>query len=90
VLASVCVRAVTVTVPRPPPPPPPPRSVSDVEQEKRFTGRIEDPAKRWKLSPFDLTARSKCVRAAAAGGRRGAAGGDALLRGVRSSRASSA
>ena len=28
-------------------------------QEKRFQDRIDTPAKRWKLSPFDLTARSK-------------------------------
>jgi polyphosphate kinase 2 len=36
-------------------------SVSDEEQEKRFQARIDDPTKRWKLSPMDLTARSKWV-----------------------------
>jgi polyphosphate kinase len=36
-------------------------SVSDEEQEKRFFGRINDPTKRWKLSPMDLTARTKWV-----------------------------
>jgi polyphosphate kinase len=36
-------------------------SVSDDEQEKRFKARIEDPTKRWKLSPMDLTARSRWV-----------------------------
>jgi polyphosphate kinase len=29
-------------------------SVSDVEQEKRFRSRAEDPMRRWKLSPMDL------------------------------------
>jgi polyphosphate kinase 2 len=29
-------------------------SVSDVEQEKRFQSRAEDPMRRWKLSPMDL------------------------------------
>src|SRR5947208_9877445 len=29
-------------------------SVSDEEQERRFLGRINDPSKRWKLSPMDL------------------------------------
>jgi polyphosphate kinase len=28
--------------------------VSEQEQHKRFLGRIEDPSKRWKLSPMDL------------------------------------
>jgi len=32
-------------------------SVSDEEQERRFKARIEDPEKRWKLSPMDLEAR---------------------------------
>ena len=32
-------------------------SVSDDEQERRFRARIEDPEKRWKLSPMDLEAR---------------------------------
>ncbi len=36
-------------------------SVSDEEQEKRFRGRIDDPLKGWKLSPMDLTARSRWV-----------------------------
>jgi polyphosphate kinase 2 len=36
-------------------------SVSDDEQERRFQKRIEDPAKRWKLSPMDLEARSRWV-----------------------------
>ena len=34
-------------------------SVSDEEQERRFQARINDPAKRWKLSPMDLEARSR-------------------------------
>lgn len=36
-------------------------SVSDEEQEKRFQARIDDPTRRWKLSPMDLTARSRWV-----------------------------
>ncbi len=36
-------------------------SVSDHEQEKRFQDRIEDPIKRWKISPMDLKAREKWV-----------------------------
>lgn len=36
-------------------------SVSDEEQEKRFQDRIEDPTKRWKLSPMDLESRRKWV-----------------------------
>lgn len=36
-------------------------SVSDEVQEKRFQARIEDPAKRWKLSPMDLESRRKWV-----------------------------
>ena len=36
-------------------------SVSDDEQEERFQARIDDPAKRWKLSPIDLEARSRWV-----------------------------
>ena len=36
-------------------------SVSPDEQEKRFQDRLEDPAKRWKLSPMDLHARDKWV-----------------------------
>ena len=34
-------------------------SVSDEEQEKRFQDRIDDPTKRWKLSPMDLQSRSR-------------------------------
>ncbi|HVJ96183.1 MAG TPA: polyphosphate kinase 2 [Acidimicrobiia bacterium] len=34
-------------------------SVSDEEQERRFRSRIEDPEKRWKLSPMDLEARAR-------------------------------
>ncbi len=36
-------------------------SVSDEEQERRFRGRIEDPTKRWKLSPMDLESRARWV-----------------------------
>ena len=36
-------------------------SVSDEEQEARFRERIEDPLKRWKLSPMDLESRSRWV-----------------------------
>ena len=36
-------------------------SVSDEEQERRFQARIDDPTKRWKLSPMDLQARSKWI-----------------------------
>jgi polyphosphate kinase 2 len=36
-------------------------SVSDAEQERRFRQRIEDPTRRWKLSPMDLESRSKWV-----------------------------
>src|SRR5437773_6959592 len=36
-------------------------SVSDEEQERRFLGRINDPSKRWKLSPTDLQARARWV-----------------------------
>jgi polyphosphate kinase 2 len=34
-------------------------SVSDREQEKRFQARINDPTKRWKLSPMDLQSRAR-------------------------------
>lgn len=34
-------------------------SVSDDEQERRFQSRIEDPTKRWKLSPMDLKSRER-------------------------------
>lgn len=36
-------------------------SVSDEEQEKRFSDRIKNPTKRWKLSPMDLESRTKWV-----------------------------
>jgi len=36
-------------------------SVSDAEQERRFQSRLEDPTKRWKLSPMDLESRSRWV-----------------------------
>jgi polyphosphate kinase 2 len=36
-------------------------SLSDVEQERRFTERINNPGKRWKLSPMDLEARARWV-----------------------------
>ena len=36
-------------------------SVSDEEQEKRFRSRLEEPHKRWKLSPMDLESRAKWV-----------------------------
>ena len=34
-------------------------TVDQAEQEKRFAERLEDPMKRWKLSPIDLKAREK-------------------------------
>jgi polyphosphate kinase 2 len=34
-------------------------SVSDAEQEKRFQDRMDDPTKRWKLSPMDVESRSR-------------------------------
>ncbi|MGI8516595.1 MAG: polyphosphate kinase 2 [Acidimicrobiia bacterium] len=36
-------------------------SVSDAVQEKRFQARIDDPTRRWKLSPMDLESRSRWV-----------------------------
>jgi len=36
-------------------------SVSDSEQERRFQARIDDPTKRWKLSPMDLESRARWV-----------------------------
>lgn len=36
-------------------------SVSDEEQEHRFQARIDDPTKRWKLSPMDLESRRRWV-----------------------------
>ena len=35
--------------------------ISDETQEARFRSRIEDPRKRWKLSPMDLQARARWV-----------------------------
>jgi polyphosphate kinase 2 len=35
--------------------------ISDETQEERFQQRIQDPRRRWKLSPMDLEARSKWV-----------------------------
>jgi polyphosphate kinase 2 len=35
--------------------------IEDEVQEERFQQRIDDPRRRWKLSPMDLTARSKWV-----------------------------
>lgn len=34
-------------------------SVSDAEQERRFHSRLEDPMRRWKLSPMDLESISR-------------------------------
>ncbi|MFE4972995.1 polyphosphate kinase 2 [Kitasatospora sp. NPDC056651] len=34
-------------------------SVSDTEQERRFRDRLEDPMKRWKLSPMDVESISR-------------------------------
>jgi polyphosphate kinase 2 len=34
-------------------------SVSDSEQERRFRARLEDPMRRWKLSPMDLESISR-------------------------------
>ena len=36
-------------------------SVSDDEQERRFRSRLEDPLRRWKLSPLDLESRARWV-----------------------------
>jgi polyphosphate kinase 2 len=36
-------------------------SVSDKEQEKRFLQRINDPTRRWKISPMDVESRTKWV-----------------------------
>ncbi|MDI9430367.1 MAG: polyphosphate kinase 2 [Planctomycetota bacterium] len=36
-------------------------SVSDEEQEQRFQARIDDPVKRWKLSPMDMASRARWV-----------------------------
>ena len=37
-------------------------SVSDEEQERRFQDRIQDPTKRWKLSPMDLESRKRWMQ----------------------------
>jgi len=34
-------------------------SVSDAEQELRFQDRLDDPTKRWKLSPMDVESRAR-------------------------------
>jgi polyphosphate kinase 2 len=34
-------------------------SVSDDEQDRRFKDRIEDPTRRWKLSPIDIESRTR-------------------------------
>jgi polyphosphate kinase 2 len=34
-------------------------SVSDEEQERRFQARLDDPTKRWKLSPMDIESRNR-------------------------------
>jgi polyphosphate kinase 2 len=34
-------------------------SVSDEEQERRFQARIDDPTRRWKLSPMDIESRER-------------------------------
>ncbi|MBE0009645.1 MULTISPECIES: polyphosphate kinase 2 [unclassified Arthrobacter] len=36
-------------------------SLSDSEQRRRFQRRIDNPAKRWKLSPMDLEAQARWV-----------------------------
>ena len=36
-------------------------SVSEEEQERRFQARLEQPHKRWKLSPMDLESRKRWV-----------------------------
>jgi polyphosphate kinase 2 len=36
-------------------------SVADAEQERRFQARLDDPTKRWKLSPMDLQSRARWV-----------------------------
>jgi len=36
-------------------------SVSDEEQERRFQARVDDPMRRWKLSPMDLESRARWV-----------------------------
>ena len=36
-------------------------SVSDEEQDRRFQDRMNDPTKRWKISPIDVESRGKWV-----------------------------
>ena len=36
-------------------------SVSNEEQERRFKARMEDPTRRWKLSPMDMESRKRWV-----------------------------
>ncbi len=36
-------------------------SVGDMEQERRFKQRIEDPTRRWKISPMDVESRTRWV-----------------------------
>ena len=36
-------------------------SVNDKEQERRFVQRIDDPTRRWKISPMDVESRTKWV-----------------------------
>jgi polyphosphate kinase 2 len=36
-------------------------SVNDKEQEKRFLQRINDPTRRWKISPMDVESRTKWI-----------------------------
>jgi len=36
-------------------------SVNDAEQEKRFRERMQNPIKRWKLSPMDIESRERWV-----------------------------
>jgi polyphosphate kinase len=36
-------------------------SVSDAEQERRFQARVQDPMRRWKLSPMDLKSRERWI-----------------------------
>jgi polyphosphate kinase 2 len=36
-------------------------SVNDLEQERRFRGRVADKTKHWKLSPMDLESRNRWV-----------------------------
>ncbi len=36
-------------------------SVSDAEQERRFKARLDDPLKRWKLSPMDVESQRRWV-----------------------------